>query len=81
MEYECGTCPTGLRKKQTEAFFEFKKSHPGIAMGQRTFEKCKPFTCSLLGQGIGTLVVVVPMLKPGCCSTHASIFVNVVRQH
>ena len=32
-----------LEKTQTEAFLQFKRDNPGIKMGQRTFEKCKPF--------------------------------------
>ena len=32
-----------LEKTQTEAYLEFKDKRPEIKMGQRTFEKCKPF--------------------------------------
>ena len=32
-----------LEMTQTEAFLEFKKKNPNLKMGQRTFEKCKPF--------------------------------------
>ena len=32
-----------LEKTQTEAFNKFKEKYPDIKMGQRAFEKCKPF--------------------------------------
>ena len=32
-----------LDKTQTEVFLEFKAKYPGIKMGQRSFERCKPF--------------------------------------
>ena len=32
-----------LEKTQTEAYLQFKDKNPDIKMGQRTFEKCKPF--------------------------------------
>ena len=32
-----------LDKSQTEVYLEFKKKYPEIKIGQRTFEKCKPF--------------------------------------
>ena len=33
-----------LEKTQTEAFLEFKRKYPDVKMGQRFFEKCKPFS-------------------------------------
>ena len=32
-----------LDKTQTEVYLEFKAKHPEIKMGQRSFERCKPF--------------------------------------
>ena len=32
-----------LDKSQTEVYLEFKSKYPEIKIGQRTFEKCKPF--------------------------------------
>lgn len=32
-----------LERSQTDVYFEFSKSHPGIKMCQRTFERCKPY--------------------------------------
>ena len=50
-----------LEMTQTEAFLEFKKNNP---MGQRTFEKCKPF------------FVIAPRAQDGnscCCRIHVEM--------
>ena len=57
-----------LEKTQTEAFLQFKHDNSGIKMGQRIFEKCKPFyviaprrqdrnTCFSHGNAYGIWVV------------------------
>lgn len=41
-KYTSHTCVI-LEKTQSEIYQEFKAAHPHLKMGQRTFEKCKPY--------------------------------------
>lgn len=53
-----------LEKTQTEAYIQFKHDYPDIKMGQRTFEKCKPF------------YVIAPRRQDRntcCCRAHVEI--------
>ena len=50
-----------LEKTQTEAYLDFKEKYPEVKMGQRAFEKCKPF------------FVTPPRMKDRitcCCRSH-----------
>ena len=47
-----------LEKTQTEVYKEFKEMYPDVRMGQRAFEKCKPFY----------VVEARPRDRESCCS-------------
>lgn len=46
-----------LEKTQTEAYLEFQEKYPDIKMGQRSFERCKPFF----------VIAPIPQDRNSCC--------------
>ena len=53
-----------LEKTQSEVFQEFKVSYPNIKIGQRTFEKCKPYYVRSANK---------KDMSTCCCRTHVEV--------
>ena len=61
-----------LERSQSEVYLEFKQKYPELKIGQRTFEKCKPFFVKQAREQDRVLC---------CCRTHVEtrmLFQNVL---